>query len=654
MNKEIKHYKVKQLPSRPLADSVYWVKASPSSEVSGYITDLQGVPYPLKDISGSGGIQTITNTDGNISIVGSNNLVINISPALLSVINSALQSGDNISELINDAGYLTSFTETDPVFQASEASLFVAGDKANLDNQSGINSGDETTISIQTKRPLKTINGESLEGNGNVQIDYNDLDNLPTIPTVPNFADQTETNAGVVSDKTIAPNTLASWWTYVKGLAQTFAQKITFSSGALFSPQAQPTYEKGRIYFDNANDCISFMDSISGTSVQVGYEVLMRARNNTGATILNGSVVYISGAIGQNSTVALAQANTLPTSEIIGIATHDIANNTVGKICVFGLVNDLNTSSFTDGQMLYLSATVAGGLTSTIPASPNFVVALGVVEHAHPTQGKILVKPQRALANNNALGTAQNVPPTQNAVKTALDSKLDKVSTTGVERVYTINADGSQGTKPTSDFKDVLEFANSAAFPATGETEKIYIALDTNLQYRWSGSAYVQIGGGSGSETYIFEYAQPALPTTTNWQVSDYNSSKRDDRFRNNTATTYPTLNSDVGSHYIRKTGNITKIIFKMIRRTPGIAIDFDIYVAKFAKENGDIYAGNETIIANQNISSSLLVNHEAVVVEFTLLNTSVTEGEHLYIAFRNNTGITVTLFNPQIIIITE
>ena len=91
MNKEIKHYKVKQLPSRPLADSVYWVKASPSSEVSGYITDLQGVPYPLKDISGSGGIQTITNTDGNISIVGSNNIVINISPALLSVINSALQ-----------------------------------------------------------------------------------------------------------------------------------------------------------------------------------------------------------------------------------------------------------------------------------------------------------------------------------------------------------------------------------------------------------------------------------------------------------------------------------------------------------------------------------------------------------------------------------
>jgi len=274
--------------------------------------------------------------------------------------------------------------------------------------------------------------------------DYNDLDNLPTIPTVPNFADQTETNAGVVSDKTIAPNTLAGWWTYVKGLAQTFTERITFGKEIKLTPITTPTYEKGLVYFDNANDCISFLDSISGTSVQVGYEVLMRARNNTGTTILNGSVVYISGAIGQNSTVALAQANTLPTSEIIGIATHDIANNTVGKICVFGLVNDLNTSSFTDGQMLYLSATVAGGLTSTIPASPNYVVALGVVEHAHPTQGKILVKPQRALANNNALGTAQNVPPTQNAVKTANDLKQDVlVSGTNIK---TINGESVLGT----------------------------------------------------------------------------------------------------------------------------------------------------------------------------------------------------------------
>lgn len=40
---------------------------------------------------------------------------------------------------------------------------------------------------------------------------------------------------------------------------------------------------------------------------------------------------------------------------------------------------------------------------------------------------------------------------------------------------------------------DVLEYANLAAFPATGETGKIYVAIDTNETYRWSGSAYVEI-----------------------------------------------------------------------------------------------------------------------------------------------------------------
>ena len=43
---------------------------------------------------------------------------------------------------------------------------------------------------------------------------------------------------------------------------------------------------------------------------------------------------------------------------------------------------------------------------------------------------------------------------------------------------------------------DVLEFANLAAFPATGETGKIYVAIDTGRQYRWSGSAYIQITNG--------------------------------------------------------------------------------------------------------------------------------------------------------------
>lgn len=43
---------------------------------------------------------------------------------------------------------------------------------------------------------------------------------------------------------------------------------------------------------------------------------------------------------------------------------------------------------------------------------------------------------------------------------------------------------------------DVLEFTNLAAFPATGEQGKLYVALDTNKIYRWSGSAYIDMTPG--------------------------------------------------------------------------------------------------------------------------------------------------------------
>jgi hypothetical protein len=40
---------------------------------------------------------------------------------------------------------------------------------------------------------------------------------------------------------------------------------------------------------------------------------------------------------------------------------------------------------------------------------------------------------------------------------------------------------------------DVLEYADLASFPVTGESSKIYVALDTGKTYRWSGSAYTEI-----------------------------------------------------------------------------------------------------------------------------------------------------------------
>lgn len=55
---------------------------------------------------------------------------------------------------------------------------------------------------------------------------------------------------------------------------------------------------------------------------------------------------------------------------------------------------------------------------------------------------------------------------------------------------------------------DVLEFANKAAFPTTGESGKIYVAQDTNLTYRWGGTDYTEISASLAlGETESTAYA---------------------------------------------------------------------------------------------------------------------------------------------------
>lgn len=52
---------------------------------------------------------------------------------------------------------------------------------------------------------------------------------------------------------------------------------------------------------------------------------------------------------------------------------------------------------------------------------------------------------------------------------------------------------------------DVLEYANLAALPGTGETGKLYITIDTGFEYRWSGSIYVRIVSSPGTTDALTE-----------------------------------------------------------------------------------------------------------------------------------------------------
>jgi hypothetical protein len=174
-------------------------------------------------------------------------------------------------------------------------------------------------------------------------------------------------------------------------------------------------------------------------------------------------------------------------------AIDNLLGNKVDKVTGKSLIDDTEISRLASMTAIFTTAlkTAYDGAVSWITTNgTNLINHLSNISNPHN-----VTKSQVGLGNVD--NTSDIDKPISTATQNVLDLKLDKVSTAGVERAYIINADGSQGTKATSELKEVLEFANLAAFPATGESGKIYLALDTNKTYRWSGSAYVQIGGGT-------------------------------------------------------------------------------------------------------------------------------------------------------------
>lgn len=117
-------------------------------------------------------------------------------------------------------------------------------------------------------------------------------------------------------------------------------------------------------------------------------------RNNTGSTLLKGQVVYVTGALGQKPTVALASASgEMTSSKTFGVVKNNIDNNSEGVIVNFGLLDGVNTNAFNEGNSLWLSAT-PGAMTNVRPTQPLHGVSLGWVLKKAGGDGSIFVQIQ--------------------------------------------------------------------------------------------------------------------------------------------------------------------------------------------------------------------------------------------------------------------
>jgi nitrogen fixation protein len=289
---------------------------------------------------------------------------------------------------------------------------------------------------------------------------------------------------------------------------------------------------------------------LKGGSVTLknGVDLVARVVNkvspNTTLTKAAYQVVKVSGAQGQRLAVNLAQANNDNNSaDTLGVVTETIAANQEGFIMTVGQLEGINTTgslqgeTWADGDVLYLSPTVAGRITNVKPTgATGHIVIIGYVEYAHANNGKIYVKIMNGweldelhnvyintgtLANNDALiyesstqlwknktiatalgFTPENVANKQNSLVVdgtgAKYPTVDAINNSGFSKISLVGkfsgASAITSTNPFQDYfmqsvlipantfanGDVLKFSVLAAKNATGSTSRqIKANIDT-------------------------------------------------------------------------------------------------------------------------------------------------------------------------------
>ena len=222
----------------------------------------------------------------------------------------------------------------------------------------------------------------------------------------------------------------------------------------------------GRFYFYNPKTLV--WDTIKGGGSTSATRLITNVYNSTGSTIPKGSVVYISGRHSSNlPTIALAQGNNEENSyKTFALVENDIETSNQGVVIQAGKIENLNlpTSSYTDGDVVYLSPTTPGGITTTKPLAPYHICKIGSITRAHPTFGSIEIKIENGwqldelsdvqiaavpadstilqfsrvdslwhdVSINNAIGTKYLKPSDTTSLSNRINTKLNSADTTSL------------------------------------------------------------------------------------------------------------------------------------------------------------------------------------------------------------------------------
>ena len=198
------------------------------------------------------------------------------------------------------------------------------------------------------------------------------------------------------------------------------------------------------------------------------------------------------------ATDAATKANAAQTAAIAAAATDATTKANAAK-------------TYADDAVAVEVAARGTAVTAAIATAASDATAKVLTE----TNARIAADSSAVTARDTAIGVeTTRATAAEAALQTAINGKQAALGFTAENAANKGAANGyaplGSDTKISATYlpsyvDDVLEYTNLAAFPATGETGKIYVTLDTNKTYRWSGSAYVEISASPGSTDAVTE-----------------------------------------------------------------------------------------------------------------------------------------------------
>jgi len=163
-------------------------------------------------------------------------------------------------------------------------------------------------------------------------------------------------------------------------------KKFVVKNGLIASDLSYPTAD------GTANQTIvtDGAGNLSFGSTGISETVQMLVKNVSGGSLAKGTPIHQTGTAGQHSEVIAARADTAGAMPAVGVLAETLADDAEGYAVITGRLSNIDTSSYSEGDVLFVGAT--GGLTSTKPTGESNVTQnIGIVNKVHASSGSITI-----------------------------------------------------------------------------------------------------------------------------------------------------------------------------------------------------------------------------------------------------------------------